>query len=140
MTDTGLPAMGRALRIGALVVVAAVITVAVGYLPTKRIGGADAVPAMLAGCSISALGSLVGVIPVALAASRPVRAMPNAILMATALRLAVVAALALAVALSNWFERGPLLIWVAISYVVFLIVDTACAVRLGGSAPIPEKS
>ncbi len=140
MTDNRFPAIGHALRLAALVVVCAVILMAVGYVPTRRVGGADALPAMIAGCSISALGSLVGVIPILRAAGRPARVMPNAVLLATALRLAVVALLAVAVVLSGWFERGPLLLWVAISYVVFLFVDTAYAVRLGGSAPIPEKS
>ena len=41
-----------------------------------------------------------------------------------AVRFAAVLLLALAAALSGWFERGPLLIWVAISYLVALFVET----------------
>ena len=38
-------------------------------------------------------------------------------------------ALTLAAALSGLFERDPLLIWVAITYLALLVVDTWYAVR-----------
>ena len=47
----------------------------------------------------------------------------------------VVLILALSAALSGWFEQAPLLVWVALSYLVLLVVDTMYAVRIG----IPDK-
>jgi hypothetical protein len=41
-----------------------------------------------------------------------------------ALRLALVATGGVALLLSGILERGPFLIWLAIGYVVFLVVDT----------------
>jgi hypothetical protein len=41
-----------------------------------------------------------------------------------AVRLGVVLALGLAAALSGWFERRPLLIWIAVSHLALLAVDT----------------
>ena len=131
--------VGGVARVFALSAVVMVLVAAVGYLPTKRMGGSSAVPAMLAGCLVSLAASVIGSIPLVVGLHGPARNRANAILLSTALRLAVVLVLALAVALSGWFDRTPLLIWLAISYVLLLLVDTVYAVRLSGSADDPEK-
>jgi hypothetical protein len=50
-----------------------------------------------------------------------------------AVRFAAALALALAGALSGRFERGPFLLWVAISYMALLTVDTRYALGSLGS-------
>src|SRR5437763_8784570 len=90
-----------------------------GYLPTKRWGGEGAVRAMLAGCGVSVVASALGGIPVMLFAKA---GGATGILAAMAVRFAAVLALSLAAALPGQFERGPLLLWVAISYMVLLTV------------------
>ena len=107
-----------------LMLAAAGVVVALGYLPTKRVAGVEGVTAMLAGCAITMIASAVGAIPIAVVAGRPSGVTPQVIMSATAVRLVGVALLAVAAALSGLFERGPLLIWVALSYLAQLAVDT----------------
>jgi len=100
---------------------------AVGYVPTRAWAGGLARRAMVAGCTIGLLASWLGAVPVALAAAREPKGGQQVVFGAMALRLAVVLLLALPAALSGWFARGPLLVWVAISYSVLLTVDTRYA-------------
>lgn len=115
------------LRFVAWTVGLAALALAAGYVPTRTWVGAPALPAMLAGCAIGLLASWVGAIPVALAAAREVKAGQPIALGSMALRLFVVLALVLPGALSGWFARAPLVVWVGISYIVLLAVDTRYA-------------
>ncbi|HWM93617.1 MAG TPA: hypothetical protein VN493_22865 [Thermoanaerobaculia bacterium] len=124
------------LRFLAWVVGVAVLIALVGALPTRRMGGEEAIPAMIAGCVIGALASAAGGIPVALGrtarrnapAGDPAQKL-KAMMLAMALRLVVVVALGAAASLSGEFERVPLLLWIAIGYVALLAVDTWYAVK-----------
>ncbi len=127
MNADALPAYFRFVAV-ALGVTAALV--GVGYWPTKNLGGAEAVPSMLAGCGVSVLGSIIGGIPIARARGGRPQNMLTTVLMSTAVRLAIVMVLAVAAAWSGFFQRGPLLIWVAISYMILLVVDTIFAVGL----------
>jgi hypothetical protein len=100
---------------------------AAGYLPTRAWVGGLARRAMLAGCAIGLLASWLGAIPVALAAARGSNGGQQVVFGAMALRLLVVLALVLPAAFSGWFARAPLLVWIAVSYVVLLAVDTRYA-------------
>lgn len=133
------PASKRVLHLLALAVLLTAVMVAVGYVPTRRLGGPGAVSAMLAGCGISLVASVVGSVPIVLASRGPGQRMPPAVMLSTALRFLVVLILALSAALSGWFERAPLLVWVGISYVLLLVADTIYAVRLAGPAGTSEK-
>ena len=53
----------------------------------------------------------------------------TATLASMGLRLLALFALTASVALSGWFERRPLLIWIAIGYIAQLVVDTRYATR-----------
>lgn len=139
MTPRRSPAVKRALKLVALAALVVAATVAVGYMPTKRLGGAGAVTAMLAGCVISLIASVTGFIPIVVASRGPSEKMPQAVLLSTLLRFLAVVILALSAALSGWFERAPLLVWVAISYVLLLAADTVYAVRLARTAETSEK-
>ena len=101
-----------------------------GYAPTRRLGGEEAVPAMIAGCLIGVLASAVGAVPVALARRRGARtATLQGMLVSMALRLTVVVALGLSAALSGWFATRPLLIWIALGYMAQLALDVWYVVR-----------
>ena len=138
MTRKGSSAVGEVWRTLVLAGVVTAAMVAIGYVPTKRVGGSEAVPAMLAGCAISLFGSLTGAVPIAVAWRGGGRNVLKTVLLAMVLRFLVVLVLALSAALSGWFDRAPLLVWVAISYVLLLSVDTAYAVRFSGSVQTPD--
>lgn len=110
-----------------------VVMVAVGYAPTKALAGDDAIPAMFAGCLTSAVASWAGAVPVLLARRRQ-RALASAgttkaletsaVMLSIVIRFAVVGILALAMAIGSGISTAPYLIWVSISYMLFLIIDT----------------
>jgi hypothetical protein len=101
-----------------------------GYAPTRRLGGEEAVPAMIAGCLIGVLASAVGAVPVALGRRPGPRTAPlQGMLVSMAARLAVVLVLGLAIGLSGWFETRPLLLWIGLGYVAQLALDAWYVVR-----------
>jgi hypothetical protein len=103
--------------------------VLLGYAPTRRLGGEEALPAMIAGCVIGILASAVGALPVFLA-RRSGRWSPlQGMLVSMALRFAAVLAFGLSAGLSGWFASRPLLIWIALGYVAQLPLDTRYATR-----------
>jgi hypothetical protein len=126
MSGEGRRAAAGYLRFLAWAVGAVAVAIALGYLPTRRLAGGAGLAAMLAGCAIGIVGSAVGAIPVAVAAARGSRG-ATAPLAAMALRFAVALALVLPAALSGLLATVPLLVWVAISYMVLLAVDTRYA-------------
>ena len=101
-----------------------------GYAPTVRLGGPEAVRAMFAGCAASVLATLVGSIPLVRLRRDVIHSAVPAALLAMGLRFIVVLALGVAAALSGWFAPPPLLIWLAVSYLALLGADTWYAVRM----------
>lgn len=94
-----------------------------GYLPTVRVAGEAAIPAMVAGGVLSLIASLAGSVPIWRARNKsPQETLPS-MLGSIVLRLAVAIVLAVAVVLCRWFATKPLLIWMAISYVGLLVAD-----------------
>lgn len=117
-------------RFLALTVGLSAVLMLFGLLPTQRLGGRPAVEAMVAGCAISAVAGAVGALPVALIAARITPGqVTRRILGSMVLRLIVALGLGLAAVLSGWFAPRPLLIWLAIGYVVLLVADTGYALR-----------
>ncbi len=100
---------------------------AVGYLPTVRLGGQEAVPAMLTGCAVGLAASFLGALPVWKARQRDPRETLPAVIGSITLRFAAAIALATAAVLSGGFATRPLLLWVAISYVGLLATDVRFA-------------
>jgi len=124
MTPARSPA-AEYLRFLAWVVGVAALIALVGAQPTRRLGGEEAIPAMIAGCAIGVLASAVGALPVALARRSGSRVAPlQGMLASMALRLATVLGLGLAAGFSGWFEIRPLLLWIALGYVAQLALDT----------------
>ncbi len=125
--QAGPAARGRYLGFLKLVagVLAALLTL--GYLPTMRWTGDKGVSAMVAGCAVSLVGSVAGTLPLLLSRGRSqIEAVP-VVLGSIALRLTVVVLLAAAVALLSPVAIEPFLIWVGISHVSLLVVDTLYA-------------
>jgi hypothetical protein len=128
MTD-GARAAGSYLRFLAWATGAIVAAALLGYIPTLRLAGEDALPSMIAGCLVAFLASAIGAIPAARASNRPgvAREGPQVALKAMALRLLSVVVLGAAVGLSGRFETMPLVVWIAIAHAALLIVDTRYA-------------
>ncbi len=103
---------------------------AVGYFPTINVGGRAAIWAMLVGLLIGAVATLVGLIPVMASLPKPPRVRHNALLFGMTIRMVATILLTAAVALSGQIAVKPLLIWVAISYVMLLGVDTSAVAWL----------
>jgi len=123
------PAAGY-LRFLAWAVAVGAALVLLGYAPTRRLAGEDALPAMIAGCVIGVLASAVGAVPVALGRRPGARTDPRqGMLISMAARLAAVLILGLAVGLAGWFEIRPLLFWIGLSYVAQLALDVWYVVR-----------
>jgi hypothetical protein len=100
----------------------------VGYLPTRRLFGTNAVGSMVAGCGISLVAAaLVGWLLTAVGAETPEARMQRGFL-AMVVRLGVVIVLGLAAALSGEFARAPLLFWMATAYVVLLPLEVRLAI------------
>jgi hypothetical protein len=131
------PRTAAYLRFLAWTVGLAILIALIGYLPTKRWGGESAVRAMLAGCGVGVVASALGGVPVLLFSGTGGMSGGTGALAAMAVRFAAALGLGLAAALSGSFERGPLLLWLAISYMVLLTVDTRYA--LGGFGSLKEK-
>jgi len=129
MTDSRSPA-AEYLRFVVWATAVAVLLAALCWLPARRLGGEEAVPAVLAGCALSLLSSLGGGVAVARSrrAATPAARVP-AMLAAMGLRFVILLALGAAAALSGRFVTTPLLLGVAISYLALLVVDTWYAVR-----------
>jgi hypothetical protein len=100
-----------------------------GTAPTRRIWGAGALPAMIAGCAIGVIASAVGALPILMARRSGSAASPVQGLLSTAIRLAVLVILGLSMGLSGWFEVRPLVVWIAIGYGALLALDVWYAVR-----------
>jgi hypothetical protein len=93
---------------------------------------------MLAGCGIGLLASALAALPIAWARTVPVPDRYKALLASMGLRFALTLALAVSAALSGWFERVSLLLWVAIGYLAQLVVDTQYTLKVLGPPRDPE--
>jgi len=100
-----------------------------GYVPTRRLGGDGALPAMIAGCAIGVIASAVGALPILLARRSGAAPSPVQGLLSTAIRLAALVVLGLSVGLSGWFAARPLIVWIALGYAAQLALDVRYAVR-----------
>ena len=101
----------------------------VGYVPTRRLAGDEAIPAMAVGCAVSlAAAAMAGWLILATAAATPVARMQRALL-AMMVRLAIVVVLGAAAVFSGTFPRMPLLFWLSTAYVVLLPLEVNLAIR-----------
>lgn len=122
--------MTAPLRYVAQALAVTVVTVLIGYLPTRHLVGPEGLPAMVAGCLIGLVASLAGAGPIfVLGAKGGGSARLIGILLGTVLRLFIAAILGVAAVWSERFETRPLLIWIGLSYVVNLVVEARFAMK-----------
>jgi len=101
---------------------------AIGFLPTRRLAGAHALGAMVAGCAISLLSAaLSGWLLTIVGADTPEARMQRSFL-AMIVRLVVVIAVGAAAVLSGEFAREPLLFWIAAAYLALLPLEVRLAI------------
>lgn len=112
----------------------------VGYLPTVRLAGRDAVGGMAAGIAVSLIGSWAGALPVALSRAKGPSGAGSLVLAGMLVRFVVVLGLALSIALSGQVDRAPFLIWVGLAYLILLVADTHYALRVGSTRVGPDRS
>ena len=119
----------RYVRFLALAGAVVLLLVGVGYIPTRRLAGAEAIPAMAAGCGVSLVAAaMAGLLVLATPAATPVAQMQRALL-AMMVRLAIVVVLGTAAVFSGMFPRMALLFWLATTYVVLLPLEVKLAIR-----------
>lgn len=125
--------MNREVRFGLQTLGMSALLGAVGFVPTVRLAG-ESVVAMWTGIGVSLAGSWAGAVPVAMSRGSMQAAGPaNLVLAAMMVRLFVVLALALSIALSGKVDRVVFLVWVGISYLVLLAADTNYLVKSAAS-------
>jgi hypothetical protein len=101
----------------------AVLLLALGWAPTRNLGGSAAVVAMIWGCSLSLAASILGLLPQVFGhRGSPLQAGTLA-LGALAIRMGVTLLGAVAIVLASAVPRRAFLIWVGISYLSFLVAD-----------------
>ena len=101
---------------------------AIGYYPTERLGAGGGATAMLVGCGVSLIASCIGAIPTAAALSSKPKQAGTAILASTMIRFVTALALVVPLIFSGWFDRTVLVLFVAVSYLLMLLVDTLLTV------------
>ncbi len=108
----------------------ALAVAALGYFPTMRLTSGGGAAALAVGCGVSWIASCVGAVPTATAlSSRPTQA-ATAVLASTVVRFITAIVLVVPLVLSGWFDRKVLVLFVAVSYLMMLLVDTLLAVRI----------
>lgn len=115
--------------LGFALVVAALL-LALGFLPTRRLGGEAALPAMFVGCAVGVVASLVGTIPVLLARNRPHVEAWTAAMVAMGVRLGIAIVLGVGLALSGIWPPKPLLVWVVLSHGGLMVPDTLLGIKV----------
>lgn len=108
---------------------ATLLVAAAGALPTRNLAGEGSLEAMAVGCAVTLAASAIGAVPLVRASRKPEpQALVLGVMVAVGVRLGLVLAAALALLSGGWFPRRPLLIWIAISYLAVLVVETRFAV------------
>lgn len=127
-------AAGLHARLTILLVGVAGAMALLGYFPTLRFGGEAGVQAMWAALGVTVVTSSLAALPVTVARIRPRReTLVNVLLGSLVLRMALVVLLGASTVLSGFFDAKPLLLWIGISYLILLPIDTLYAARYARS-------
>lgn len=102
---------------------------ALGLVPTLHWGGESAVIAMGASCLAAFLAYALGSVPTALVPANDLRARTVAHLAGSGLRFAAALGAGLVLALRSPLETGPLLVWLAASYLALVLAEAFHAHR-----------
>jgi hypothetical protein len=109
-------------RLLLVLVGSALLLMVPGYALTRKLGGAEAVVGMLWGCGLTFFAAAVGALP-QVVLSRPPQEAGTLALGSLAIRMGVTLFGALAILLATEVPRSAFLLWVAFSYMVFLVAD-----------------
>ena len=108
--------------LGAETLIAAALC-GIGWLPTERLAGSAALPAMVAGCGISLMTTVLSAwMMTQVDGSTPEGRMRRG-MFAMFARLGLVIALSAAAVLSGEFQVRPLLFWMAAAYLALLPLE-----------------
>jgi uncharacterized membrane protein len=121
----------------------AIVLVSLGYFPTLRMIGDQAIFSMFCGIAVTMLATLVGMVPVLMASQMAPQDRLQAIMMGMAIRLALLVLLSGSLVLSGVVIYRAMLIWVAVSFLFFLLVDTLAmysVLKAADSPPASEES
>lgn len=129
--------MSPLLRFAALAGAVSLCLLGVGVFATRG-GAAGGREAMFWACGVVILGSLLGAVPLVLARREKSGAAGTAVgpaavssfMAAMLLRMGAVAIGAAGVIFLAEVEAKPFLLWLAVGYLVFLVLETAFALRL----------
>ena len=99
-----------------------------GYFPTRALAADGGLIGMGLGIGVSLLAALVGAIPICMAASQSPTKGPTAVLAGTAVRFILVLGAVVPISFSGLVHRKAFIVWVVISYLVLLMLDTLMAV------------
>lgn len=108
--------------LGAEALIAAALC-AIGWLPTERLSGPAALPAMVAGCGISLLSVALSAWMITLMDGETPEGRMRRGMFAMFARLGLVIALSAAAILSGEFQVRPLLFWMAAAYLALLPLE-----------------
>ncbi|HPA95735.1 MAG TPA: hypothetical protein PKX99_00465 [Thermoanaerobaculia bacterium] len=114
-------------RLLALLGGTAVLLAALGLLPTVRLAGRPGVAAMATGIGVSLFATGVGVLPLVVRWRHGART--SALLATMVLRFLLVGILTLVLVLSGLLPKAPVLIWIALSYLVMLAAEATYTAR-----------
>lgn len=124
MHEAGRSSSSRSyLRFVLLLTVVVAGLLALGWLPTRNLGGSEAISGMLLGCGLSWLAAVVGGLPQVAFGQREPRDQGIAALSSLAIRMGLTLMGALAIVLSGLAAPQAFLLWVGISYLSLLVVD-----------------
>lgn len=122
---------------GFLALSAALLTtlLLLGYLPTIRLSGTEALPSMFVGCGIGLFAALVGTVPILLSRGRPPSETVASVMLSITFRMGAAVLLTVAAFQFETFVQAPLVIWVVLSHSVLLVAD----IRLTRQALYPSQ-
>lgn len=130
MTPTNEAFLRSFIRFASVALGSTLAIAGLGFVPTNRLAGVDGIVPMSVGCAVSWVASCAAAAPLALARSQGQAQLASAVLLSTAIRFVVALVLVVPLALCGWFDRTVFVVWVAISYLLLLLVDTVFAVRM----------
>lgn len=110
----------------------AVVIAALGYFPTLKVAGESAITPMIGAIGAVALGSIIGGVPIFRARLRGA-AKPGVVMVSMIVRLVAVVILAAFTGLLLELRMEPFLVWLALSYLLLLVVDTRYSMTVLGS-------
>jgi len=115
------------------------VAAAVGAYPTYRLAGYPGLYGMGGGVAICLVGILAGLVPLGMSWRARPSDRVRGFLASIAVRFGVVLLLTLAVVLAGWFSPTPLLLWVAIAYIMGLAGESVAMSLLAASGRTVEE-